>query len=656
MLLLAVLFGAFSTTASQVGLVSSRKNRISDAQKRVEELFKKAQIDVADGDYKRAAEEYERALRLQPNSAEALSNLGVAYHMLGRVPEAVNTLQGALSLNPDLIPANLLLGIDLVSLSRPDKAIAPLQRVLEHDPHNRDALLALASADFALHRFDQAAEIYQREVSLQPADVDAWYGLGLSFEHVAENTARRLSRVGKDSAYYQRLLGEFLTDQSLGVEAEEAFQRALSLAGEDNEGLHAALGFLYLRLGDVYRADQEFGAEFRLHPGNPDPKLGVAASAIERKESMAALKNLCDVYQTDPGFFRARLSFLASVLSEGGQAWVLEKLSTTEVPAGCSEAAKLLREELTSPESFPGFEGAFEAFGPGATQAVPGNAHSSQATVEVNQSDPFAECVNGVERAASSSPMNEIPMARCAWLSGRFRAAFSFARAATAKEPDSVVANYWLAEAARRLAGAAFQKAVVLNPNAWQGHILLGDIYRQRKNWDLAVSHYQAAAQLKPTSPAPFLGLATLYWETGRFDRAEPQLQKALSLDPDGAQANFELGDIYAHRHLFEEAVPYLRKTIARNPDLLAAHADLGKSYAVLGETQPAIAELSRASPMDRTGEIYYQLYVLYRKEGQTALAQQALAKSESLRTLELQTRKHRFERAAERLDQGPNR
>jgi tetratricopeptide (TPR) repeat protein len=172
-----------------------------------------------------------------------------------------------------------------------------------------------------------------------------------------------------------------------------------------------------------------------------------------------------------------------------------------------------------------------------------------------------------------------------------------------------------------------------LNPNSWQGHLLLGDIYRQRKDWAAAVSHYNAAAQLKPTSAAAYLGLATLSWENGSFDQARASLDKVLEIDPENAQANLELGDIDVRFRRFDEALPHLRKSLAHDAHRsLLVHADLGKSYAELGQLDRAITELTQASPMDRSGEIHYQLYRLYQKQGQAKLAQEALAESERLR------------------------
>src|SRR5207244_13588524 len=152
---------------------------------------------------------------------------------------------------------------------------------------------------------------------------------------------------------------------------------------------------------------------------------------------------------------------------------------------------------------------------------------------------------------------------------------------------------YWEAEAARNLARAAFQRAVRLNPDSWQGHVLLGDIYRQRKRWQLAISQYQAAAHLKSGSPAPFLGLATLYWENGENEKAEEALRKVLELEPNSQQANFELGDIEVRRHRFENAIPYLKKGISARTDLEAAHADIGKAYSAVRRDDEAVAEIN---------------------------------------------------------------
>ena len=630
----------------------------SAAQGQFEALFREAQEDFNRGDYDGAARKYERALVLQPKSPEALSNLGVAYHMEGSLRPAVSTLQRALSLEPGLLPANLILGIDLVQLGEPRQAIAPLETVLQREATNRDALLALASAYFALHKYDDAADVYRRETKARADDADAWYGLGLSFEHIAEDSARRLLQGGRDSPYNLRLVGEFLTEQGLGIDAEEAFRRALPLAekndakkdthDEGTEGLHAALGFALLRLGEAERAADEFRTELRLHPGDLDGKLGLSAVALEQRDFSSGFHQLCSIHSANSEYLLAHLAFFVASLSDEAQAKAVEGIKDSIRSSECAPVAKLFSDEVTSPQSVAGSDGAFAVLPTTAPKVTRRNPRSDPKAVMAAERGHDVQCPQELEKESSATPAESLLLARCACLSGRFLVAYESSRAALDLNPRNVAATYWEAEAARNLARAAFQRAVRLNPDSWQGHVLLGDLYRQRKKWQLAVSHYQAAAQLKATSPAPFLGLATLYWENGENEKAEEALRKVLELEPNSQQANFELGDIEVRRHRFESAIPYLRKGIASSPDLLAAHADLGKAYAAVGRDEEAVAEINRALPMDRYGDLHYQLSLVYKRQGKTALAQQALTESERLRAAELQTQQRRLQRALE--------
>ena len=617
-----------------------------DDQREVARLFAEAAQDVNGGQYAAAIEKYRAILLLQPNSPEALSNLGVAYHLAARFGEAVETLQKALRLNPSLIPANLILGMDYVRLGRPQEALEPLRQVLKQAPRNRDALLALASAYFAAGDFASAAEVYQSEVGYRADDADAWYGMGVCYEHSAEATTRTLHDVGVDSAYYHRMVGQFLTEEGAEIDAEEAFRRALTLARGDNEGLHAALGFAHLRLGLLQEADQDFSQEARLHPGNLEGLLGRAAVALARADYSAALAALCKVRQADENFFLVRLPFLVASLDAQAQSKAESYLRDHE-PAVCPASASLLAKEIVSPRAVVGFQYAFDTtLRTTRTQSPAGSGRSE--TRDTADNPLSLVCSAWAHRLPTLNFQEAQSLAQCSCSSGRYLVCLRAAESAVHRQPQNVAGLFWQAEAARHLAQAAFQQAVELKPDSWQGNILLGDIYRQRKNWREAIQHYQSAASLNASVPAPLLGLATVHWQTGEFDQAEIELRKVLALDPDNRQANFELGDICVRRHRFQEAIPYLRKTINQDPDLLIARGDLGKALAGAGETDEAITELTRAKPVDRFGDIHYQLYLLYRGQGQKEQAQQALATSEQLRKLELRHQSSRLARAAE--------
>jgi len=510
----------FSSAMASMNNSSSAGPQSPTTQSEIDFLFREARSDFMKGDYSAAARTYERLVALQPNSAEALSNLGVAYHMAGRIPQAVDTLQRALRLNASLVPANLILGIDLVQMGKAEQAIPSLQKVLQHDSTNRDALLALASSYFALQRFDQAAEVYRRHTTIHPKDADAWYGLGLCFEHIGEATARRLSEVGKDSAYHYRLVGEFLIEQDAGIDAEEAFRQALVLAKEDQEGLHTALGFVYLRQRETLRAKDEFVAALRLHRENLEAKLGLAALSMEQEDFATGLQALCAIYDADKGYFKTRLSFFISSLSDQTQSKLVDRLQTSLPAETCLPVTDSLRKELTSPESIVELGEAFAPLALDSVRPVPADGSAMATALALCLRGRYARCVETLQQVTTSTTPMALQLANCASFSGQFLVAFEAAKTVVSREPQNPAAYYWQAEAAKRLAQAAFQQAVSLNPNSWQGHVLLGDIYRQRKNWPLATSLYQTAAQLKPISPALFLGLSTIHWHNGNIDKA----------------------------------------------------------------------------------------------------------------------------------------
>ena len=602
---------------------------------------------MASRDYAAAVQKYERLLSLQPNSPNVLNNLGIAYHLEGRLTDAVRVLQMALRLEPDLLSANLILGIDYVKLNDADQAITPLERVLRRDENNRDALLALASAHLVLKHFDLAARIYRRDVEVRPNDSDAWFAMGLCYEHLAEGTSQRLSEIAGQSHYYQRLLGEFMLEEDREVEAEDAFRQALATAPQRMEGLYADLGFVHLRLGEIAQAEDKFHRELQTNPGSMEAKLGLAAVAMEQRDWQKSIERLCEIYAADGGFFQSRLDFFFTLLSEKTSTLAMNGLSTGSVPSGCSPAIDLTRSGLDSAQPSVDYANALRIATPEKGPARMPDARALALAHRASEAGHFAACARTLHPFNLQESDDVLFLARCRALTGQYLMAFDGLQDLMRSEPENPGALYWQAEAARRLSQAAMQRSVSLDPNSWQGQVLLGDVCRQRKKWDLAISHYESAARLEPSSPGPLLGLATVQWQTGHNARAENALKRALQLAPDNPTANFELGDVYIRMRRFEEAIPYLERNLALGSGNLAAHGDLGKAFAALGKNKEAIAELTKALPSDDSGELYYQLYVLYKKEGEARLAQESLAKSEELRARSRESMQRRLDRVA---------
>jgi len=512
---------------------------------------------------------------------------------------------------------------------------------------------ALASALFATHQFEKAADVFRRESQLEGKAANAWYGIGISFEHVAEDAARRLGRMEKGSAYYHELVGEFLTNEDLGstqqaaaIEAERELRGALERSGNVAEGFHAALGFALLKAGDASQASKELETELRLYPGSLDGKLGLVAAALAKRDFAAAVSSLCGIDATDAGYYESHLTALVASFGTKAESEFASYLGGARIPESCSAAIEDLKAALGPTSPAAGLDRAFEIPRPVAKGSGPSeDSRRAQARTEF-EAGHYTLCAETLAGVSFLKASDDSILARCAFLSGYYLVAYDAAKNLLAAAPDSDPGTYWKAEAAKKLSQSAFQKAILISPDSWQGRVLMGDIYRQQSKWDLAISEYRAAAKLMPTSPAAELGLGTVYWQNGQNGPAESALRTALEIDAENPQTNFELGDVLVRGHRFEEAAPYLERTVNERPDFLPAHADLAKVYIAGQNTARAMAEVLKALPTDHTGDLHYQLYLLYKKQGMTTQAQTALEQSEKLRAGTLKTKQENLEEA----------
>ncbi len=118
---------------------------------------------------------------------------------------------------------------------------------------------------------------------------------------------------------------------------------------------------------------------------------------------------------------------------------------------------------------------------------------------------------------------------------------------------------------------------------------------------------------------------------------AQRELEKAVELDPSRTKALYLLGRLYVLNQENEKAVPYLQRALRLQPNLNEASGLLGTAYVRMGQFADAIPRLEKAAPLDHYGNVHYQLYLAYRKLGQTELAQKALARSQDLRRSSLE-------------------
>jgi len=213
-----------------------KKKKDVDANRQhywVEHFNAGIRLSNEDQNFTAAAEEFQKAIDLDPNDVRAYTNLAFCLRKTGRQAEAFALFQKALSLNPTDVTTRKNLAASYIDMARSeakekrfveaitlyeraaeldttvadtqfelanayseaaqaesiavakaqyyDKAVSLYNRVLEREPNNIDATFNLGTAYLAMDKLDEALPLLQKAVSLDPKAYDFHYRLGRAY-------------------------------------------------------------------------------------------------------------------------------------------------------------------------------------------------------------------------------------------------------------------------------------------------------------------------------------------------------------------------------------------------------------------------------------------------------------------------------------------
>jgi tetratricopeptide (TPR) repeat protein len=127
-----------------------------------------------------AISEYQEAIRLKPDYADAHYNLGLALARKNQIDEAISQYQTALHLKPDSADAHYSLGIAFDNKNQFDEAVSQFQETLRLKPDDADTHVALGVVLLDKGQIDEAISQYQEALRLKPDDAAAHNKLGIA--------------------------------------------------------------------------------------------------------------------------------------------------------------------------------------------------------------------------------------------------------------------------------------------------------------------------------------------------------------------------------------------------------------------------------------------------------------------------------------------
>ncbi len=246
------------------------------------------------------------ALKLNPDDADTLNNLGTSVWEQGRAPEAMAYYLRAHQFKPNDFGILNNLGIILWDQGRADRAADYYRKALEIEPNSFDTRMNLGVALSDLGQFDDALAWLHSALAMRPDSAEVWDNLGMTF-------ARK----------------------NLWPEAFAHYDKAIELRPDFGEAhRNRALG--WLAHGDFERGWPE--AEWRLKCRTP---AGFRLPQPRWSGENLAGKSILLHWEQGLGDTLQFIRFAPEVARRGGRVWVLCQPPLVRLVARCDSVARV---------------------------------------------------------------------------------------------------------------------------------------------------------------------------------------------------------------------------------------------------------------------------------------------------------------------------
>jgi tetratricopeptide (TPR) repeat protein len=231
-----------------------------------------------------AVEQFEAALRLNPNDHVVQFNAGFTAAQQKRVGDAVRHYEAALQLAPDYADSHFQLANALVVLKRLPQAEEHYRKAVEIDPGRAVARAHLANLLTMLGKAEEALAEYQRALELDPSVPETHKSFADLLYHVgrkAEAVSHYRRALEIDPNYPQacnNLAGVFTVEGGQDAEALELYARALR-NDPDYVMARENMADLLIKLGRTAEAVAEYGKILEKQPQNERVQAKMAAAS-----------------------------------------------------------------------------------------------------------------------------------------------------------------------------------------------------------------------------------------------------------------------------------------------------------------------------------------------------------------------------------------
>ena len=198
---------------------------------------------------------------------------------------------------------------------------------------------------------------------------------------------------------------------------------------------------------------------------------------------------------------------------------------------------------------------------------------------------------------------------------GHLQDAISQLNQAIANNPNDADAFYELARMHKNASLQAIERLKTINPDSFQLHALMGEIYAEEKRYPEAIKEYRSALDKRPDAQGIHFSIGVAYWAQRQPADAQKEFSLALKENPGDPITILYLGDLAVQEQRFPEALTYLHVAQKAHLEVPQMHVLLGNCYQALHELENAKSEFLAAINADpAAAPPHYLLAQVYRE------------------------------------------
>lgn len=278
------------------------------------------QVYNAHGFIALAAQSYESASRLDPQSFAWPYYLAIFATDRGAVKEAVRLLETTVRLQPEYLAGQFRLGSVHLDVGNIEAARQAYERVTALAPQSPWGYVGLGSTAWREQRYEAAASLLERARELDPDIQQANYLLAMTYlalgrkqrsEELLEGLADTAPQAVLHDPLIQQMQQQRNDLQSRIAEAKqlrkqgrpeaaEAIYQAVIGYDPDHYEAHHDLGVLYARLGRHESAERHLEKATSLRPNTAAPHLNLAMLYFESSRPEQSMKETKRALELDP--------------------------------------------------------------------------------------------------------------------------------------------------------------------------------------------------------------------------------------------------------------------------------------------------------------------------------------------------------------------